>query len=84
MNKILKLIVCTLKHLTWGCCSGFGRLPFCNGAENPAIRTTLGDRNKQCPTPFAGEIPLASIFSIRAAIDLIVLKKNLTSGMFQI
>lgn len=76
MNKMFKLLVCTSKHLTGGCCSGFGGLPLCNGAENPAIRTTLRDRNKQCPVPFAGEIPLASISSIRAAIDLIVLKRK--------
>lgn len=60
--------------LTWRYFGGFGGLPSWRGAE-PAIRAALCDGNKQRPVPLAGEIPLASVLPIRAAVHLIVLKQ---------
>lgn len=59
--------------ITWRCCCGFGGLPSWTGADKPTIWATLCDRNKQCPVAWAGEIPLASILPIRAAVHIIVL-----------
>lgn len=46
-------------------------------AAQPTIRTTLVGRDKQRPVPLAAEIPLACARSVRAAINLVVLQRQI-------